>query len=319
MTPVFDLEEKYSLRDTIGQYMKKLGGENEKVLVVNADLMGTCRNRSFVEAFPDRAFNVGIAEQNLVSFSAGLAHEGFIPFAFTMAPFMSMRACEQCRTDIAYPGLNVRLVAAYAGVSGGISGPTHWGIEDCGIMCSMPNMTVIEVSDPVQAEQVLSASLSYEGPIYIRNGIVPTFRIHGDDYQYRIGRADVIVDGDDGAIICSGTVVQYAVLASLEIRKTCKKQVRVIDMHTIKPIDKEAIIKAAKATGTIMTVEDHNILGGLGSIVADVLMEAGVPARLKKLGVPDCFAEPGYPEELYPYYGLDIDGIVKSAKEFLGK
>lgn len=308
MTPVFDLEEKYSLRDTIGQYMKKLGGENEKVLVVNADLMGTCRNRSFVEAFPDRAFNVGIAEQNLVSFSAGLAHEGFIPFAFTMAPFMSMRACEQCRTDIAYPGLNVRLVAAYAGVSGGISGPTHWGIEDCGIMCSMPNMTVIEVSDPVQAEQVLSASLSYQGPIYIRNGIVPTFRIHGDDYQYRIGRADVIIDGDDGAIICSGTVVQYAVLASLEIRKTCKKQVRVIDMHTIKPIDRQAVIEAA-GTGTVLVVQDHNVIGGLGSQVARVIAESGLSARFAIAGIPDTFAVMAHADYLYAEYGMDAAGI----------
>ena len=287
MTPVFDLEEKYSLRDTIGQYMKKLGGENEKVLVVNADLMGTCRNRSFVEAFPERAFNVGIAEQNLVSFSAGLAHEGFIPFAFTMAPFMSMRACEQC---------------------GGISGPTHWGIEDCGIMCSMPNMTVIEVSDPVQAEQVLSASLSYEGPIYIRNGIVPTFRIHGDDYQYRIGRADVIVDGDDGAIICSGTVVQYAVLASLEIRKTCKKQVRVIDMHTIKPIDRRAVIEAA-GTGTVLVVQDHNVIGGLGSQVARVIAESGLSARFAIAGIPDTFAVMAHADYLYAEYGMDAAGI----------
>ena len=219
-----------------------------------------------------------------------------------------MRACEQCRTDIAYPGLNVRLVAAYAGVSGGISGPTHWGIEDCGIMCSMPNMTVIEVSDPVQAEQVLSASLSYEGPIYIRNGIVPTFRIHGDDYQYRIGRADVIVDGDDGAIICSGTVVQYAVLASLEIRKTCKKQVRVIDMHTIKPIDRRAVIEAA-GTGTVLVVQDHNVIGGLGSQVARVIAESGLSARFAIAGIPDTFAVMAHADYLYAEYGMDAAGI----------
>ena len=156
------------LRDVTGNYLEKMGIEDEKILVVNADLMGTCRNRSFVEKFPNRSFNVGIAEQNLVSFSAGLASEGFKPYAFTMAPFMSMRACEQVRTDVAYNNKNVKLISVYSGLSGGISGPTHWGIEDCAIMCAIPNMIVIEPCDKTETESLLDISKNDNRPMYFR-------------------------------------------------------------------------------------------------------------------------------------------------------
>ena len=253
---------KTSLRDTIGKHICQLGKDCDKVVVVNADLAGTCRNTSFVTGFPGRSFNVGIAEQNLVSFSAGLAHEGFIPFAFTMAPFMSMRACEQCRTDVAYANLKVRLIATYAGVSGRISGATHWAIEDCGIMTSIPNMLVLEPSDPLQAQKMLDASLSYVGPIYMRSSVEPVISIYKNDYDYQFGRADTVAEGDDGAIICSGVVVQYALEASNMVFKATHKKIRVVDMHTIKPIDRKAVEDACK-TGFVIVAQDHNVYGGL--------------------------------------------------------
>ncbi len=197
----FDKNKKYSLRDVIGNYMKVIGEREERVLVVNADLMGTCRNRSFVESFPQRAFNVGIAEQNMVSFAAGLAHEGFIPYAFSMAPFISMRACEQCRTDVAYAGLSVRLMGNYAGHSGGISGATHWALEDCAIMTAMDNMTVIEVCDPYQAERILELSTAYTGPMYIRCGVEPTMPIYDADTTFTIGKSKLVREGDDGVFL----------------------------------------------------------------------------------------------------------------------
>ncbi len=311
-----DSTQRYSLRDVIGQYMKTLGEANENVVVVNADLMGTCRNSAFVNAFPERSFNLGIAEQNLVSFSAGLAHEGFMPFAFTMAPFMSMRACEQCRTDVAYANLNVRLIATYAGVSGGISGPTHWGIEDCGIMLSIPNMTVLEPCDPIQARGMLKACLQYQGPVYLRSGVEAVYKIYDDDYEYQIGKADTILQGDAAVIICSGVTVQYALAAAKNIDSKFKKHIRVIDMHTIKPIDTEIIVDAAK-TGVLLVVQDHNVIGGLGTMVAKVIAEKGLSVVFRILGVPDEFSIMAHAPYLYHKYSFDTEGIEKTLIEMM--
>jgi hypothetical protein len=189
-----------AVRDVAGKYITELGAKSDKVVVVNADLMGTSRNAGFKEKYPDRAFNVGIAEQDLVSFSAGLAHEGFMPYAFTMAPFISMRACEQCRTDVAYGNLDVRLIGNYAGYSSGVSGATHCALEDCAIMGSMAGMTVLEPGDPYQICKMLEASLTYEGPIYIRSGIEALKPIYPNDYDYEIGKAIVAREGDDGRL-----------------------------------------------------------------------------------------------------------------------
>jgi transketolase len=304
----FNLESKNFLRDVIGGYMTELGARNEKVAVVNADLMGTCRNRTFQEEYPLRAFNVGIAEQNMVSFSAGLAHEGFIPFAFSMAPFISMRACEQCRTDVAYGNLNVRLIATYAGVSGGISGATHWSIEDCGIMCSIPNMVVLETSDPIQAKRMLDASLTYQGPMYIRSSVEPVPNIYSEEYHFEIGKASIALDGDDGCFICSGVIVKYAIIAAKEIFEQTGLKIRVVDMHTMKPIDREAIIIAAQ-TGTVVVAQDHNIIGGLGSQVAMILAEEGFSIKFKNIGIRDEFVAMAHAPYLYHQYGLDTEGL----------
>lgn len=306
---------KVFLRDVVGGYMRNLGIADEKVLVINADLMGTCRNRTFVEEFPKRTFNVGIAEQNLVSFAAGLAAEGFKPYAFTMAPFMSMRACEQVRTDVAYGNRNVKLVAVYSGLSGGISGPTHWAVEDCGIMRSVPNMTIVEPSDKHQAEALLRKSLSDKRPMYFRITTESVEDIYDTD-EFTIGKACVPVDGKDCAIICSGVTVQFAVEAAKYLKDTYGYSVKVVDMHTIKPIDEKAVKDAAK-TGNIIVAQDHNVIGGLGSAVAEVLAANKLSVNFKVLGIPDAYCEIGHAGYLYNKYGYDKDGIVKAVVSML--
>ena len=306
-----DLSQKNFLRDVIGEYMVELGRENSRVTVVNADLMGTCRNRTFNDKFPNRCFNVGIAEQNMVSFSAGLAQEGFIPFAFSMAPFISMRACEQCRTDIAYGNLNVRLIATYAGVSGGISGATHWSIEDCAIMSAIPNMVVLEPSDPVQAKRMLDASLEYNGPIYMRSSVEPVPNIYDETYSYELGKASIVMDGNDGTIICSGIVVKYAIEAAMIIYQKIGKRIKVVDMHTIKPIDRKAIIESA-STGNIIVAQDHNVIGGLGQQVASIIAEEGLQVRFKNIGIRDEFTAMAHAPYLYHKYGYDKEGLVNT-------
>ncbi len=304
-------KQKSFLRDVLGEHMRELGQKNSRVVVVNADLMGTCRNKSFVDKFPSRSFNTGIAEQNLISFAAGLAHEGFIPYAFSMAPFISMRACEQCRTDVAYAKLNVRMVATYAGCSGGISGATHWAVEDCAIMTAIPGITVLEPCDAIQAAKMLDATLEYNGPVYIRSGVEAVTNIYDASYEYRIGKATIAKDGDDGAIIASGVVIQYALEASDSIEQKTGKRVRVIDMHTIKPIDREAVISAAE-TGNVIVAQDHNVIGGLGYAAAAVIAQAGIAVHLKILGVNDKFVSMAHAQFLYHEFGYDSCGIEKT-------
>ena len=316
MTTCADTRKKSFLRDVVGQFLVELGERDKRVVVVNADLMGTNRNKTFVERFPQRSFNVGIAEQNMISFSAGLAYEGFIPYANSMAPFITMRACEQCRTDVAYGKLNVRLLGTYAGVSGGISGATHWAIEDCGIMTSIPGMAILEPCDAAQAKKMLLASLDYVGPIYMRISVEPQLDLYDDNYQFSIGKATLVKDGEDGAFICSGVTVQYALIAAERLRELTGRQVRVIDMHTIKPIDIDAIISAAQ-TGRIVVAQDHNIIGGLGSIVAMVLSSNGLAPKFKVLGVPDKFETMAHAQYLYHKFGFDADGLTIAMEELL--
>lgn len=299
---------RFFLRDVIGQYLTELGRKDSGVAAVTADLTGTCRIREFAEEFPKRMFNVGIAEQNMVSFAAGLAHEGFKPYVFSMAPFICMRACEQCRTDVAYGGLNVRLMGTYAGFSGGISGATHWSLEDVAIMSSIAGMTVLEPSDPVQARKMMDATLEYPGPVYIRSTVEPVYQIYKESLDYQIGKASIPVDGDDGSFICTGVVVKYAIEASEMIQKRYGKNIRVVDMHTIKPMDVDAVLSAAK-TGRVVVAQDHNIVGGLGYAVAAVLAENGCAVKYKSIGAPDRFIPMAHAEYLYHKYGYDAEGL----------
>ena len=314
----YDFEKHVFLRDVMGAYMEQLGEKDNRVIVVNADLMGTCRNRKFCERFPERSFNVGIAEQNLVSFSAGLAHEGFIPYAFTMAPFLTMRACEQCRTDVAYGRLNVRLMGIYAGVSGGISGATHWSTEDVAIMTGIPEMTVIEPCDGIQAQKILDATLKIKGPVYIRSSVEPMASLYDESYSFELGKASVLKQGDDGVFICAGVTVKYALKAAISIEKKIGKHIRVIDMHTIKPIDKQAIIDATK-TGCIVAAHDHNIYGGLGTQVAQVIAENNLSCKSVNIGIPDKFVPMAHAPYLYRKFGYDSEGLEKNMLELLRK
>ena len=301
---------KSFLRNAIGEYMVTLGKKNDKVVLVNADLAGTCRNIGFVEQYPKRSFNTGIAEQNMVSFAAGLACEGFIPYCFSMAPFLTMRACEQVRTDVAYGNRNVKLVGVYAGVSGGISGATHWAIEDVGIMTAIPGMSVFEVSDANQARRILDFSLDYSAPIYIRCGVEPTEDIYREDAEVGIGGSAVVMDGGDGAILCSGVILQYAIEAAEKIKEETGKLVRVVDLYSIKPVDRMVVVDAAR-TGHVIVAQDHNIIGGLGSIVGTIIAEEGISTKLKILGIRDQFVPMAHAPYLYEKYKLDAKGLAE--------
>lgn len=307
-----------SLREIVANQLDKMAYSNERIVILNADLMKSSRTGTFVKHHPEKSFNVGVAEQNMVSFAAGLAHEGFIPFVFSMSPFLSMRACEQCRTDVAYADLNVRLMGSYSGVSGGISGATHWGVEDVGIMTTIPNMTVVELSDATQTECLLEESLLYHGPIYFRITVEPVEEIYKNNSTFEIGKASIARNGVDGAIICSGVTVTYALKAAEEISKEIRKEIQVIDMYTIKPIDREKVVSAAK-TGTILVIQDHNIIGGLGQQVADVLAEEGLNCRFQKIGIPDRFDAMAHASFLYRQYGYDKEGIKKNMINLLNR
>lgn len=299
--------EKNYIREVIGNHMVDIAYNNEKIVAISADLFSSCRMNRFLEKYSNRVYNTGIAEQNMIGFAAGLSHEGFIPYTFTMAAFMSMRACEQIRTDVAYGNLNVRCIAIYSGLSGGLSGATHWSLEDCGIMCSIPNMTVLEPSDAIQAKRMLEATVNWNGPVYMRVSVVPSSDIYDDDYSYQIGRASIAYAGDDGAIICSGVIVQYAVEAVKQIYNETGKKIRVVDMHTIKPVDKKAIYQAA-ATNHILVAQDHNVIGGLGYCVAAVLAEKKLNPDFKILGIKDEFVAMARPNYLYNQFKLDMNG-----------
>lgn len=294
--------------------MSLLGAKNDKVILVNADLAGTCRNKGFIEKYPERAFNVGIAEQNMISFASGLASEGFRPYAFGMAPFLSMRSCEQVRTDVAYGNRNVKMIGVYAGVSGGISGATHWGLEDVGIMTSIPNIAVVEVSDANMTKRVMDMTLYYDKPLYIRCGVEPTKDIYEENIKVKLGGSITVREGEDGVILTSGVLVQYACEAAEDIERETKQKIRVVDMYSLKPIDKEAIISAAK-TGKILIAQDHNIIGGLGSIIAQVLIEQGIRCRVKIAGIKDEFMPMAHAPFLYKKYGLDAEGLASQVKE----
>lgn len=310
-----DLVAMMNAKDLITKKMVQLVNEHARVCYLHAD--GITKSSSVQllhEQFPNRVLDVGIAEMNLVTVAAGLARKGYIPFGQTFGPFLCVRALDQIHNDLAYNDLPVRLIGTHGGLSSGY-GPTHNTIVEFGVMNAVPNMTMIAPSDADQCVRMLEASLTWPGPIYIRipRGEEPA--VYNADYDYVIGKAVEVREGNDATIIATGTGVYNSLRAALTLQEE-GLSVGVLDMHTIKPIDRDAIVQAARRTGTIVTVEDHNILGGLGSIVADVLMEAGVPARLKKIGIPDEFVSFGYPEEIYPHYGFDGPGVAKTVRAF---
>ena len=312
-----DMGAMFDAKGSVTREILDLVESNPKVSYINADGTGKGNRLSAATMkYPDRVFDVGIQEMNMVTAAAGMAKMGYIPFAQTFGPFLCVRALDQIHNDVCYNDFPVRLIGTHAGISSGY-GPTHNTIIEFGVMNALPNMTMVAPCDAGQARKLIHASLTYPGPIYIRipRGEEPSVYPENFEYEYTIGKAIEIKEGTDLTIIATGVGVFPSVKAA-ESLEALGYDVGVIDMHTIKPIDVEAVVKAAK-TGRIITVEDHNIKGGLGSIVADTMLESGVFAKLKKIGIPDTFVDFGYPEELYPYYRMDTAGITKTALEML--
>ncbi|KXG74443.1 transketolase family protein [Thermotalea metallivorans] len=308
------MAEKIATREAYGKALAKLGKVNEKVVVLDADLSKSTKTSEFEKAFPNRFFNMGIAEQNLMGTAAGFAAAGKIPFASTFAMFATGRAFEIIRNSICYPKLNVKICATHAGITVGEDGASHQALEDLACMRAIPNMVVINPADAVSAEQAIFAIAEYHGPVYVRLGRAAVPVIYdANSFRFEIGKGIELCPGKDAAIIATGIMVAEA----LQAREMLEKEgieARVIDIHTLKPIDKEIIIKAARETGAIVTAEEHNILGGLGSAVAEVLVENS-PVPMKRVGTRDTFGESGKPNELMIKYGLTAAHIVEAVKE----
>ena len=306
---------KIATRDAYGKTLVKLGQTNDNVVVLDADLSKSTKTNDFSKSFPNRFFNMGIAEQNLVGAACGFATAGKIPFVSTFAMFATGRAFEVIRNSVCYPKLNVKICATHAGITVGEDGASHESIEDIAIMRAIPNMTVIVPADGIETEKVVLEAAKYNGPMYVRLGrsAVPT--LFNDDYKFEIGKGTVLREGNDATIIACGMMVNEAVLAHEEL-KSEGINVRVINMSTIKPIDKELIIKAAKETKSIITAEEHSVVGGLGSAVSEVVSEE-CPVIVKKVGVNDVFGESGTPAELLEKHGLTVKNLVNTVKETL--
>ncbi|QJA09969.1 transketolase family protein [Romboutsia sp. CE17] len=304
---------KIATRDAYGKTLLKLGEINDDVVVLDADLSKSTKTNDFSKAFPNRFFNMGIAEQNLIGAACGLATAGKIPFASTFAMFATGRAFEVIRNSVCYPKLNVKICATHAGITVGEDGASHESIEDIAIMRAIPNMTVVVPADGIETEKVILEAAKYNGPMYVRLGrsAVPT--LFNEDYKFEIGKGSVVRDGNDATIIACGMMVNEAIIAH-EALKSEGINVRVINMSTIKPIDRELIINAAKETKAIVTAEEHSIVGGLGSAVSEVVSEE-CPVVVKKVGVKDVFGESGTPAELLEKHGLTAKHIVESVKE----
>ncbi len=303
-----------------GEVLCQLGEQHPKIVGLSADLANSTKIGKFQQKFPDRFFNVGIAEQNMFGIAAGLARSGLTPFVSTMAVFTSLRAAEQVRTDICYQNLNCKIIATHGGISFGTAGSTHQAHEDLAIMRSFPNMTVIVPADGIETANAVRACLDHPGPVYIRvgRGFEPTY-YKSEDYGYEIGRAVTINEGTDLTIICCGVAVLQAAEAAAILEREDGLRVRVLDLHTIKPIDEQAVLSAVTDTRRILTVEEHSVLGGLGSAVADVIAASGKGCAFEKIGVPDQFCLVGYPEDLYAHYGLDCNGILTKVREIMGR
>jgi transketolase len=281
---------------------------DSSIWLLTADVMSSTRTKPFAAAFPDRFVNVGIAEQSLVGTAAGLATCGKLPVVTAFAAMLSMRACEQIRTDLAYPNLNVKILACMAGLASGHGGSTHHAIEDIAILRAMANMTVIVPCDARATREALRASLGRPGPVYIRIGRAVERSVYRGDLDFRIGRAIVVRDGSDVTLIGCGRTVAECVLASTLLEAE-GVEARVLDMHTVKPLDLDAVEAACVGTRMVFTVEEHSIVGGLGGAVAEAMAELGTSTPLKRLGIPDTFTAIGSPDALLDKYGLTAPRI----------
>ena len=306
--------KKIATRDSYGKALAALGAEYENVVVLDADLAGATKTGVFQKAFPERHFDCGIAESNMMCVAAGLAATGLVPFASSFAMFAAGRAFEQVRNSIGYPHLNVKIGATHGGISVGEDGASHQCCEDFALMRSIPGMTVICPADDVEAKAAVKAAYEMNGPVYLRFGrlAVPVF--HGDDYKFEIGKGEIVKDGKDVAIIANGLLVYEAIKAAEEL-KEAGIDAMVINMATIKPLDEELVLAAAKKCGKIITCEEHSIIGGLGEAVCSLLSEK-LPTAVKRIGVNDEFGHSGPAVDLLKQFGLSAEHIVEVAKDF---
>jgi transketolase len=303
--------DKISTRDAFGQTLLQIAEENPNVIAMGADTTKSMSMHLMGNKYPERVINIGIAEQNMMSVAAGMAATGMQVYAGSYAPFTCMRAVEQVRTFIAYPNLDVKVIGGMGGLSGGIDGTTHQGLEDIGIMRTIPNMKILVPADAASTAVITAAMAKDYGPAYLRLGKGAVRQVFDENYQFEMGKANVLYDdGNDAALICNGVMVAR-VLEARQILMEKGYKLKVIEMPCVKPLDSETVIKAAQATGVVITVEDHQIIGGLGSAVAETLSE-GCPVKLKRMGVADVFTESAPHDELLDKYGLAVDDIVKA-------
>lgn len=304
---------KKATRDSYGAALIELAEEYPDLVVLDADLAAATKTGGFKKAYPDRFFDCGIAESNMMGIAAGLAAAGKKVFASSFAMFAAGRAFEQVRNSIGYPHLNVKIGATHAGISVGEDGATHQCCEDIALMRTIPGMTILNPADDTEAKQAVRAALEMDGPVYLRFGRLAVPVLFGEDYRFEIGKAVRMTEGDDVAIIATGLMVGEA-LAAAETLKNEGIAARVINMATIKPIDRDCIVSAAKETGAIVTAEEHSIIGGLGGAVAEVVCET-VPVPVLRVGVNDTFGKSGPALELLPLFGLSAAHIAEAARE----
>ena len=298
-------------RAAYGHILKTEVYKNPNVVVLEADFGNATKSNAFKEVAPERYFNMGISEQDLIGTAAGFAAAGKIPLASTFAVFATGRAFEQVRNSVCYPKLNVKICATHAGLTVGADGGSHQAIEDISLMRTLPNMTVINPADAKEAEAAVLAAIDYQGPVYIRLGRAETKDIHDDSYHFEWGKAEVLRQGSDVSIFATGIMTAKALDAAETLAKQ-GIQAEVINVHTIKPLDEETVIASAKKTGKVVTAEEHSIIGGLGSAVAEVLARQ-CPTKQAFVGVQDSFGESGSPDDLLEKYGLTAEVIVKAA------
>ena len=304
-------------RDAYGEALAELGAINDKVVVLDADLSKSTKTNDFKKVYPERFFNLGIAEQNLLGTAAGFAAAGKIPFASSFAVFAVGRAYDQIRNSIAYPNLNVKIAATHAGLTVGEDGGSHQMLEDIALMRAVPNMTVIVPADGVETKQVVMAAAEHQGPVYIRLGRPKVPVLLGDDYKFEIGKGVVLKEGTDVTLIGTGIMVSKAMEAA-ELLAADGISAAVVNISTIKPLDNALITEMAQKTGAVVTAEEHNIYGGLGSAVAEVLVET-CPVPMARVGAEDKFGESGLPDELLEKYGLTAANIAAKAKAVVAK
>lgn len=305
-------DKKIATRESYGNALAEFG-EKYDIIVLDADLSKSTKTEVFKKKFPDRFINMGIAEANMMSTAAGLAACGKIVFASSFAMFAAGRAFEQIRNSICYPNLNVKIGATHAGISVGEDGATHQCLEDMGIMRTLPNMVILNPADDIEARAAVEAAIRHDGPVYLRFGRLGVPVLFDESYKFEIGKGVQLVDGTDVTLVATGLLVGSA-LEAAELLKNEGISARVVNIHTIKPIDKEIITKAATETGALVSCEEHNVIGGLGSAVAEVLCETS-PAPLLRVGTQDVFGKSGTPAKLFEDYGLTAQAIAEKAKK----